>query len=352
MCRGGFGFTPVRHANTMGLRPAAFVRPRRREDAMIHVACLLAALLAAPAPAAPAGPAAGAPPTPGDVRALIDEGEAAEALKQVSRLLALRGPGARGLDRHELLVLKAEAHLRLRAGDAAAQAVKAAAEETGSREHAAVARGTELLIRRSRNLVYTPKKAPAGKRDPIDIVDPEKRRAALRAMFADEMAELAPRLRAARAARTLPPALKAMEAARALAPLELAANGSADQSNAAADELKQSAKELLAKALEKATRRVDQITDMANDLERVRRVFPDIGGGYNVEIAQRRRGLKRQDIADLKALADTCDEVAAGGKAVAKAAGVEEAEFEELINSAEDLRMHIRRMLRAQDVDY
>jgi hypothetical protein len=321
---------------------------------MVQITCLLAVLLAAPAPA---GPEPDAPPTPKEVQALIDKGDPAEALKQVARLLSLRGPAVRDYDRRELLLLKAEAHLRLRAADAAAQAFHAAADQNGNAEQAATARATELLIKRSRNLSYTPKTAPRvkggpAKHDPIDVVDPARRREALQALFADEMAELAPKLKAARAARTLPPALKAMAAARELAPLELAANGSADQVNAMVEELKGSTKELLAKALEKVTKRVDQITAMANDVERVRRVIPDIGGNFNVEVAERRRGLKRQDVGDLKALADTCDEVAAGGKAVAKAAGADESEFEELVNAAGDLRMHIRRMLRAQDVDY
>ena len=340
---------------------------------MTHAALLLAALLAQatpvtpariaappppPPPPAPAAGAAGAGealPTTKDVQAALDNKDPAEALRLVARLLSLHGKSAAGLDRYELLTLKAEAHLRLKAGDAAAQSFRLAAEQTDDRERVAIARATEQLIRRSRGLVYTPRREVKGqpaKREPIDIVDPEQRKAALRAMFADEMAELAPKVAVAKAGKTLPPALKAMQAARDLRTLELAANGSADQVEGVVDGLKDFCKDLLNHTMERMTKRVDQITQMANDPETVRQVVPDPFGGFNVEVAERARGLKRQDIGDLKALADTCDQVVAGGKAVAQAAGVDQAEFEDVVDAAGDLRMHIRRMLRAHDVEY
>jgi hypothetical protein len=325
---------------------------------MTYAALLISALLAQPVPAAPAHKAAPPPagaaaaaaeplPSTKDIQAALDKGDPTEALRLVARVLPLQGKAAASYDRYELLTLKAEAHLRLKAGDAAAQAFRLAAEQTNDRERAAVARATEQLIRRSRGLSYTPRrevKGQPGKREPIDVVDPEKRKAALRAMFADEMAELAIRVRAAKATPTLPPALKAMQAARELTTLELAANGSADQVNGVVDGLKDACKDLLSRTMEKTTKRVDQITQMANDTEVV--------VGFEGDVGERRRGLKRQDIGDLKALADTCDQVAAGGKAVAQAAGADPSEFEDVVEDAGDLRMHIRRMLRAHDVEY
>ena len=326
---------------------------------MTQPALLLAVVLAL-APADPPNQARqapardDAPPSVQDLHKLLADGDAAEVLKHVSRLLTLRGKAAQEYDRYELLTLKADAHLRLRAGDAAAAAFRlAAAEATGHREREAAARAAEQLIRRSRGLAYTPKKVARGARaEPLDIVQPEARKAALRALFADEMGELAPKAAAAREADTLPPKLKAIQAARELADLELAANGSADQVNGTVDELKQGAKDLLARAMEKSTKRVDQITTMANDTERVRRVVPGFRGFPEVEAVDKRRGLRRQDVTDLKKIADTCDEITAGAKALAQASGANGDEFEELAESADDLRMHVRRMLRAHDVEY
>jgi hypothetical protein len=336
---------------------------------MVQPALLLVALLVQAAPEkakAPPKPAAAlkaaavapddaAPPSVQDLRKLLDDGKPADVLKHLARLLSLRGKAAQPYDRGELLSLKAESHLRLRAGDAAAQAFHQAAEAGGDREQQAVARATELLIRRSRGLAYAPRRVPKGANaaaGPIDIVAPDQRKAALQAMFADDYGDLAPKVALAKAAKALPPRLKALQAARELAPLELAATGGADQVNGVVGELKASTRELMERVMEKTTKRVDQITAMANDLERVRQVLPGIGGFPDVQIAERRRGLKNQDIGDLKRLADTCDEVKAGAKALAQASGAEESEFDELTEAADDLRMHIRRMLRAHDVEY
>src|SRR4051812_3520121 len=291
---------------------------------------LLVALLAQAAPdkaKAPAKPAAApkaalavsddeAPLSVADLRKLLDDGKPADVLKHVSRLLALRGKAAQAYDRSELLTLKAESHLRLRATDAAAVAFHQAAEATTDREKQAIARATEQLVRRSRNLAYTPRKvAKGGRPDPIDIVDAEKRRAALQAMFADDMADVAPKVAAAKAANTLPPRFKAIQSARELATSEIAATGSADQVNGIVEELKRGTKDLMDRAMEKTAKRVDQITAMANDVEQVRQVIPGIGGYSDVQISERRRGLRRQDVGDLRQLADTCDEVKAGAKA-------------------------------------
>src|SRR5688572_12643494 len=78
-----------------------------------------------PSPPSPAGErpavaAPDAPPTPASARKLIDENKPADALKQVNRMLSMRGKSAEGLDRYEVLMLKGEAHLRLKATEAAA----------------------------------------------------------------------------------------------------------------------------------------------------------------------------------------------------------------------------------------
>ena len=139
---------------------------------------------AAPAPAA--GPAQQADPLPTieQIRKRIEAGDGADALKHVNRLLSLRGKAAEAYSKHELLSLKGEAHLRLRANEAAAAAFRQAASEADDPQQKAVARATELLIRRSKNLGFTPNKvAKGGKAEPIDIVEAESRHKALSALF-------------------------------------------------------------------------------------------------------------------------------------------------------------------------
>jgi hypothetical protein len=312
---------------------------------------LLTVVLSAAVPAlgqpAPAEPV----PTPESARKLIDDGKAAEALKQVNRLLAMRGKAAEGLDRHAVLLLKAEAHLRLKAAEAAAVAFRQAAGETEDAEQQAIARASEQLIRRSKNLAYTPKKVARGdKAEPIDVVNLESRRKALGAMFVDEIAPLLPKVEAAKEAKTVAPMVKAVAAVKELDYLELAANGSADQINGIVEDVKGRGKKMLTAVVEKSTKWVDRITELSNDTTRVKRVMPT-GRGYRTALVEVRRGVSREDIVALKEIAAACDEVMVQAKALTEATGADEAELEELVESADDLRTHVRRMLRMHEVE-
>jgi hypothetical protein len=292
-------------------------------------------------------------PTVDQIQKLLHSDEAAEALKHVNRLLTLRGKSAESLDKYELLTLKGEAHLRLKANDAALAAFRQAAAETQDRQQKAVARATEQLIRRSKNLAYTPKKVAKGeKADPIDIAAPDGRHKALSALFVDEVTPLLPKIDAAKASNSVGPMIKAMAAAKEMEYLELAANGSADQINGIVDGIKEQAKAMLTKVMEKATKRVDRITELANDTQRVRQVYPQASGGYRSIMVEKRRGVQPDDVIDLKAIIDGCDEVVAQAKTLAQATGSDESGVEEVIESAEDLKVHVQRMLRVHDIEY
>jgi hypothetical protein len=328
---------------------------------LLPVLGLLIAAAPVPAPpkdaARPAAPAAAAQaeplPTVEQIRKLLDDGNGADALKHVNRLLALRGKAGESYDKYELLTLKGEAHLRLKANEAAAVAFRQAAAETEDRQHKAVARATEQLIRRSKNLAYTPKKLARGeKAEPIDVVNPDSRHKAISALFVDEVSPLLPKAEAAKAARSVGPMIKAMAAAREMEYLELAANGSADQINGIVEGLKEQGKSMLTRVMEKATKRVDRITTLANDTERVRQVIPMSGGGYRSVMIEKRRGVQKDDITELKGIIDACDEVIAQANALAESTGGEEREVEDLVEAADDLKVHVQRMLRVHDVEY
>ena len=308
-------------------------------------------------PARPVAPAAAPQAEPlstvEEVQKLVQSGEGAEALKQVNRLLSLRGKAAESYDRYELFSLKGEAHLRLKSNEAAAAAFRQAAAETDDRQHKAVARATELLIRRSKNLTYSQKKVAKGdKSEPIDIVNADSRHKALSSLFVDEVSPLLPKVEAAKASKSVGPMIKAMAAARDMEYLELAANGSEDQINGIVESLKEQGKSMLTRVMEKATKRVDRITTLANDTERVRQVVPMSGGGYRSVMIEKRRGVQKDDITELKGIIDACDEVIAQANALAEASGGEENQVEDLLEAADDLKVHVQRMLRVHDIEY
>ena len=311
---------------------------------------------AAPADEPVARPAAPQPlplPSPEEVRKLLSAGDAQGAMKQINRLLALRGKAAEGFDRYELLTLKGDAHLKLKANEAALASFRQAGAATEDPQQQAVARATELLIKRSKNQAYTPKKAArGGKAEPIDITDPDSRQKALAALFVDEVAPLVPKVEAAKDARTVAPMITAMAAAREVQFLERAANGSADQVGGMIEALATAGEEMLGKVVERATKRVDRITALANETEQIRQVIPTSSGSYRTVLVPARRGIKSNDVVELKNVIDACDEVVAQARAMAEARGGDEDAVEDLTDSAEDLKVHVQRMLRVHNVEY
>src|SRR5215203_714060 len=115
----------------------------------LSVALLLSLLVGAPTPAAlqPAELSA----SPDDVKAAFEKKDYKETLRLVSRVLALRGKAGEGIDRYEMLLLRAEANLNLKATTNAVQALEEAAKIAPDDKAAAMARGTVTLIKRSRN---------------------------------------------------------------------------------------------------------------------------------------------------------------------------------------------------------
>jgi hypothetical protein len=243
-----------------------------------------------------------APPSTDEIRKALDDGQPREALQKVSKALALKGAAAGQYDKHELLRLKGEAHLKLKDVSAASAAFAAAAKETEDDAARAEDKATEIVIKRSRNLTFTPKAAKKGARaEPIDISVPETRKAAFAALLEEEKAEAAPALKAAKGAKTLPPIVEALKRIADLRMLELAATGA----DAAADETTQAlsdqALKLMSDAVEDMAALVKDVDASANELVPI--AVPGRGAGgrtATLEPSVRRRGLNTPDMQDLK----------------------------------------------------
>src|SRR5688572_16812533 len=69
-----------------------------------------------------------AAPTPEDVKAAYEKKDYKETLRLVGRVLSLKGRAAEGIDRYEMLVLKAESHLKMKATTNAIQSLEEAAK--------------------------------------------------------------------------------------------------------------------------------------------------------------------------------------------------------------------------------
>jgi hypothetical protein len=283
-------------------------------------------------------------PTFDEVQALYDKGEYNETLKQLSRLLALKGKAAEGMDRYGLLMLRAESHLRLKANSGATAALAEAAKVAPDDEAAAKARALAILVKRSKNLQYTPKVSAGGKAGsgPIDITDVERRPDAFAALYTGERAAMKPKLTAADKAKNLPPIAAAMKAAASLRDLELAATGKDDDTADALDHLVKRAHKLMAKGLDEAAKRTEAISERANQL--VEYTYRTNGGG--TETRTRRRGLGNGESRELKDILETCRKVHASCDDLVKGFAQEDDadQFADLKEQAEDVG------LRARDV--
>ena len=251
---------------------------------------------AAPAPAAPSAGAAsgGAPsnatgvagsavvsggetlPSVEQLNAMLAEGKHADVLKHVAKLIQLKGDAAKAYDRYELLCLRGEAALRGKSNTMAMDAFAPAARATEDKDKQAVARATELLIRRSKPLGYMPRTAgapapqtrpviakadPAPKgqaNQPIPIIEPADRKRALAALFADEFAVVDPKVQAATTSDALPPIIDAIKLLGDLQAIEIAATGSSAQSKGISANLGTQSHTLIARTLDSMSTRVEQ----------------------------------------------------------------------------------------------
>ena len=290
--------------------------------------CLVWTVPSSGAPAvAPAKPQpaaqADSPPSVDEIQNLYTSGDYKGALQKISRVLSLKGDAAKSYDRHALLRLKAESHLKLRDTKAAADAFSKAAKEAPDEATGAEDTASETVIKRSKNLAFTPKATKEkDKPAPIDVSDPEKRKEAFAALLAEQKAELESRAKAARQAKSLPPILEGLKLVGAFRTTELAATGEETQSRELVDELGGRAHKLMAEALEDMAETVDGIEEAANDLQEVAvPLRSPTGRGATLERTYKRAGLTTDDRKDLNRVIADCKKIVPTCRELAKALG-------------------------------
>ena len=305
------------------------------------------ALAQAPAPAQkppagrPAGnaakPAADPAPTIEEIKRLLDEGKHREALQKLSRALALKGDAAKQYDRHELLRTKAEAHLNIKDTAAAASAFAAAAKEAPDEASRAQDKASEIVVKRSKNLVFTPKPTKKGdKAEPVEIVDPEKRKAAFAALLEEEQAAAAPAMKAAKGSKTLPPIVEALKQIGDLRMLELAATGEDAEASKMVEDLAKRAHKLMDEAVQDMAALVKDVETSANDLQPVA-VPTRAPGGRGATLTQtlKRRGLSHKDRQDLQRAIGDLKKLVPMARELAEALGEEGKDFEKVAEDGE-----------------
>ena len=332
----------------------------------------------------PAGRAAGAAPAPAaeaprsqeEIQGTFDAGDYAGALKQVSRVINLKGEAAAGYDRYALWMLKGESHLRLKQLKQAGEAFAAAAKETQDDAEAAKARATRQMVAEAK--AYQVKRRALGrgeKPQSADILDPDQREQALRILYEDAKVQTGPVVKAALKARELPPIARALEVLAGARDLELAATGGEGELATARDDVARRARELIERELSDMRENVETIRKEANQtIERRRFVDgrrtvdrdygPRVVRGRSAEESRRnnrrdmrrregvyardesdgdsvvtivKRGLTNQDKEDLRTVVKQCLKILPTLDGLTEASGADVDEFEDLVKSTKEV---------------
>lgn len=300
----------------------------------------------APASAAPK-PGGEAPASIDDIRQLVSDGKHREALQKLSRVLALKGDAAGQYDRHELLRLKAESHLNIKDTAAAASAFAAAAKEAPDDAARAQDKASELVVKRSKNLQFTPKPAKkGGKTGPFDITTMESRKEAFAALLEEEKAAAGPALKNAKAAKSLPPIVDGLKKVGDLRMLELAATGADAEATKLIEGLAGQAHKLMDQAVQDMTSLVNDVERSANDVQPV--AVPARGPGGRGSIlyqSAKRRGLTTRDTQDLKRTIADLEKLVPIARDLAESVGEAGKQFEKVADDGETVGNQAQKVL-------
>jgi hypothetical protein len=294
-------------------------------------------------------------PSSEELHRLIDEGQYPQALQKISAGLALKGPAAKLVNRHELYMLKGICHLSTRTTGLAAEAFNNAVKEAADDRERDLAAAHVALLKQSKGPAYVPKGRDAsGKpKSPIDITKEEGRRAAFAALFADEMDANRAKLEGAKGATTLGPVMDALKPLSTLEGLESAATGGKpEKTREAMAGVAEQAKKVTATAVRDLGKRVTEIDKQANTFQEIIRVTEDPNAPTArpmKEKVYKRVGLTEAQLRELRELGATADKLPDAIEAIVKGLRADAKEFAPLNDEAGRVRKDVDRLL---DTDF
>jgi hypothetical protein len=263
--------------------------------ALLLALCLIAVFATLVAPRGLAAPAQQL--SVADAQADLNAGDYPGCLRKISTLLASSSMKSDSPERYDLLMLRGECMLNLKQPIAAASAFEAASvvgKNQTDLPKIASAEANSVLIKAARGMQYKPKSASPG--DPgIDIVAHEPRKQAMKALFDDRRAELAPSIAAALKNSTLVPLPKLLPAAWDLFVLEFGATGDTVQTTEDLKKLGGHARGLIGTELGRLTSRLEQLNNLANE--------PTLSGGNFNNASISYRGLNTTERDELSEMA-------------------------------------------------
>jgi hypothetical protein len=269
-----------------------------------------------------------------ELHGLFDAQQYQQVVRRAAQVLGGKGAPT-GEQRHGALVLKAEAHLRMGDLVLAARTFDEAAAAATDERAAAVDKSTAVLLRRAKRSGYLPKTGPAAEaREVLPVVEPDGRRLALKALYADERAAAAKKIDAAMSGDSVDALLDAAGLIAELRALELAAGGADDDSRKALADNSKRARELLRDRIKDMTDRAEAISKAANKKKKM-------GSAY------RKRGLSREEIDELREQVHACRRLTDAAARLELVHASDAEAFEQVAKEAGDAARRADEILRA-----
>jgi hypothetical protein len=272
-----------------------------------------------------------------ELRAAFDAGKYQETVKQATKILSLRGEEGYAYDKHEVMRLKAESHLRLGQNPLAIDAFREASELATDAESRDADRATVILIERCKRSSYIPKvPAKSGRPEGIDILEPASRTRAFESLLTDESAELEQKIALAKETDRLPPVIEAVDGIVRLGIIERATHESGADSN---ELLKP-----LAKRAESMTRdELKRIDDRVEDIFKSAEKRKKMGSSKTY----RKQGLAPTDAKELTELGQICVKLTEASTHLAEALPDDATKFDAHRMEAQRLAKRANEVLRA-----
>jgi hypothetical protein len=291
------------------------------------------------------------PLTMDDLKAQFQAQKYRDLLQQISKLQSNK-KAMSNFNAYDLDLLKAETYLRLRMNVQAIDTLTLAGRDAPDPIAKATAAATAMLIKRSSNLIYTPRHQvqanPADTAKPkatYDLSNMEQRPDALTALFNDERVELVPRLIGAEKSAALPPIAAVAKPLADLSTLELAATGKDGFVTQERNTLASRAADLMQATLDQMAARVTTIRTNAEKI--VSMDLPVVQNGKVVATQKQygKRGLGQGDGDTLRAIKTNADKIDPAAHELADRLQTKPTDFSKVIAAARQLSIDADKVL-------
>jgi hypothetical protein len=279
-------------------------------------------------PAAAAAPSsadrpANSPPTADDVQQALDHRDFGTAAKLASKLLALKGVPAAGLDRFQLWTMKGDAQIGQKLISNAIESYTQALKETNDPQQTAMVKATILLLHHATGSTYVPKAAPAPgetKTGPLDLTDHEKRKQAFGALLTDLLVPLQPKIKSAMTSQSVVAIWPVLQQVEELEMLDELSNGNTDKTMQSVAGLSEHARTLISTALKGMWQRLDDIDKAANRTTNMTQQAFMPNGGFYSNNTPIKAGLTEGNKKELNDIIHTCQQIQDAANAFSQSA--------------------------------